>query len=139
MSEISVILPLYNGEKYIKRTIERIKSQSFHDWELIIVDDGSTDSGFSIAAQEAEDNFQIKVFHKDNGGICSARNYGIERAGGKYISFIDQDDEPLSDFLKSLYSYAEQGFDLVVGGQDLNLIDSEGKLLNLRFAHMKEQ
>lgn len=129
MSEISIILPLYNGEKYIKGTIEKIKSQSFRDWELIIVDDGSTDSGLSIASQEAESNCQIKVFHKENGGICSARNYGIEKASGKYISFVDQDDEPLVYCLESLYSYAEQGFDLVVGGQDLNLIDSEGNII----------
>ena len=118
---VSVVLPLYNGEAHIKHTLLSIAQQSYTDFELIIVDDGSTD-GSEIIVRELirETSFtvlkNIKYLKKENGGVASARNYGVEHACGEWIAFIDQDDlwEPAKlkrqlDLLKaqnSLWSYS---------------------------------
>ena len=128
MSEISIILPLYNGGKYIKHTINCVQKQTFTDWELLIVDDGSKDNGAKIAELKANSDQRIKIFYKANGGICSARNLGLQKAEGKYIAFIDQDDEPLPNMLKSLIKYIGD-CDLVVAGQELNMLDEKENII----------
>lgn len=88
---ISVVIPLYNKEKSILATIQSVVNQTYTDFELLIVDDGSTDKGASVAALYPDT--RIRVIHKENGGVCSARNRGIQEAKGEYIALLDADDQ----------------------------------------------
>jgi glycosyltransferase involved in cell wall biosynthesis len=92
MPELSVIVPIYKAEKYIRKCIDSILNQSFCDYELILVDDGSPDSCGAICDEYAAKDGRIKVIHKRNSGVSEARNVGLDIAGGSYISFIDPDD-----------------------------------------------
>ena len=100
---ISVIIPVFNVEKYISRTIDSVISQSYLDWELVLVDDGSTDNSGTICDSFAAANPKIKVVHQKNSGVSVARNRGIMESNGRYCCFVDSDDwiEPtyLSNFL----------------------------------------
>ena len=89
---ISVIVPVYNVENYLSRCISSIIKQSYKNFELILVDDGSTDKSGAICDIFAEKDGRIKALHKINEGVSSARNYGIKQACGKYICFVDSDD-----------------------------------------------
>lgn len=90
--KISVIVPVYNVEQYLPRCIDSILDQTFTDFELLLIDDGSTDKSGKICDKYAEKDSRIRVFHKENGGVSSARNLGIDKARGELISFIDSDD-----------------------------------------------
>ena len=90
--KISVIVPVYNTEKYLNKCIDSILSQTFTDFELLLVDDGSTDNSGIICDEYARKDKRVKVFHKENGGVSRARNLGIDNAHGEYLSFIDSDD-----------------------------------------------
>ncbi|MGM9652762.1 MAG: glycosyltransferase family 2 protein [Eubacteriales bacterium] len=92
MPEISIIVPVYNVEKYLKRCIDSILSQTFTDFELILVDDGSPDGCPAICDEYAQQDSRIRVIHKENGGLSDARNAGLEVAIGKFIGFVDSDD-----------------------------------------------
>ena len=100
---ISVIVPVYNVEKYISKCLDSILKQTLKDIEIIVVDDGSTDNSGSICDRYAEQDKRVRVFHKENGGLSSARNYGIDRAEGEYIGFIDSDDYIEDDMYEVLY------------------------------------
>ncbi len=89
---LSVIVPVYNVEEYLAECLDSIINQTYKDIEIIVVDDGSTDNSGLICNEYAAKYDKITVYHKQNGGLSSARNYGIERANGKYLSFIDSDD-----------------------------------------------
>ncbi len=105
MPKVSVIVPVYNTEKYLSRCIDSILAQTFTDFELILVNDGSVDSSGKICDEYAAKDNRIVVIHKGNGGVSSARNKGIEIAKGKWITFVDSDDyiaeTYLSDFPKN--------------------------------------
>ena len=107
MPEISVIMPVYNSENYLKESIESILKQSFSDFELILVDDGSTDSSGEICDYYDQRDRRIKVIHQKNGGISNARNTGIIQATGKYIIFADNDDEFNNNLLEDNYFIAK--------------------------------
>mgnify|MGYP004453649011 CR=1 FL=1 len=92
MPKISIIVPIYNVEKYLPRCIDSILAQTFTDFELILVDDGSPDNCGKICDEYAKKDNRIKVIHKENGGVSSARNIGLDVAKGEYISFVDSDD-----------------------------------------------
>jgi glycosyltransferase involved in cell wall biosynthesis len=100
---ISIIIPLYNKQHVIKNTINSILTQSVSDWECIIVDDGSTDSSASVV--RGIDDKRIKYLYKSNGGVSSARNFGVEHASGEWILFLDADDLLLEDCLATFYQY----------------------------------
>ena len=101
---ISIIIPVFNGEKYIDRCLQSIRNSSYQEFEIIIIDDGSSDNTLSIIKKyEAQDN-RIKVISKINGGSASARNVVIQNAKGQYIAFIDADDYIHKDYLKILYN-----------------------------------
>lgn len=114
---VSVIVPVYNAEKYLNRCVDSILSQTMKDFELLLIDDGSQDESSRICDEYAEENARVKVFHKPNGGVSSARNLGIDQAKGKYIIFIDSDDYWLLpnclELLTSLMN--EMGCDCVRG------------------------
>lgn len=97
---ISIIVPVYNVEKYISKCINSIINQTITDWELILIDDGSKDKSGLICDQFAINDTRIKVIHKDNEGVSKARNIGIDNANGEYICFIDSDDWIDSTFLE---------------------------------------
>jgi glycosyltransferase involved in cell wall biosynthesis len=90
--KVSVIIPVYNVEEYIKDCLESIKAQTYSNWEVIIVDDGSPDNSGKIADQYSEMDKKFKVIHKENGGVSSARNRGLREAIGEFVLFIDSDD-----------------------------------------------
>lgn len=104
MEKISVIVPVYNVEKYLNKCIDSIINQTYKNLEIILVDDGSTDSSGEICNQYAKKDDRIKVIHKVNGGLSDARNKGIEVATGEYISFIDSDDYIVENMYEKLIS-----------------------------------
>ena len=105
MPYFSLILPVYNVEKYVKRCVNSLLRQEYTDYEIILVDDGSTDSSGSICDKLADKNNNIFAYHKENGGLSDARNYGMDRAKGNYILFIDSDDWVDEKLLISLHNH----------------------------------
>lgn len=101
---VSVILPVYNGERNISSILQSMLNQVYKDWELIIVDDGSKDETGRICHQFQENDNRINYFQKDNGGVSSARNFGLNKANGDWIVFIDADDEVSDKYLFDLVS-----------------------------------
>ena len=99
---ISIVVPVYNVEKYINACIDSILSQSFKDYEIILVDDGSTDKSGKICDSYQNNNKNIRVIHQVNGGLSDARNTGIKEASGEYLLFIDSDDYIAEEALKNI-------------------------------------
>ena len=100
MLKYSVIVPVYNTEKYLDRCISSIVSQSFEDYELILVDDGSQDGCPGICDNWAQKNEHITVIHQENGGLPVARNSGLDVAIGDYVLFVDSDDYVTEDYFE---------------------------------------
>lgn len=100
---ISIIIPVYNTEKYLAECLDSVIAQSFSDWECLLVDDGSTDQSGTICDRYAEADNRFKVFHTANSGVSAARNLGIGKAAGSYLAFIDSDDAVDRDYLSALY------------------------------------
>ncbi len=126
MPKISVIVPIYNVEKYLRRCIVSILNQTFTDFELILVDDGSTDSSSAICDEYAVNNGgNVVVVHQKNGGVSSARNIGVSVATGDYIAFVDSDDYVSQNYLEALFN---PSYDMSIcrGG----IIDSNGNVIN---------
>ena len=95
--KLSVVVPVYNVSEFLRQGIDSVLSQSFRDFELILVDDGSSDDSGSICDEYAAKDCRIKVIHKENGGACSARNAGLDQAVGEWVYFFDPDDELYPD------------------------------------------
>jgi glycosyltransferase involved in cell wall biosynthesis len=113
---ISIIVPIYNVEKYLSQCLSSILSQTYSKFEILLVDDGSTDGSGNICDNYLGVDDRIRVFHKKNGGVSSARNYGIDNADGKYVCFIDADDWVNSKFLETFVKYIDEGADLYIQG-----------------------
>ena len=111
---ISFIIPAFNVEKYICTCIDNILNQKIDDWELIIVDDGSTDATAEICDMYAEKDKRIKVMRQKNAGSAVARNSGLDMATGKWIAFIDGDDWIEENYLETLQPYMEQNYDFIM-------------------------
>ncbi len=105
----TIIIPIYNGRQYLHRCINCVLLQSFADFELILVDDGSTDDSLAICRQFAEKDSRIRVIHQENGGVSVARNTGIDAAHGRWIMFLDVDDQFTPDCLGKVASVLEEG------------------------------
>ena len=88
---ISIIIPIFNAEKYLERMLNSIISQSYKDFEVLMVDDGSTDNSAEICKKIAESDSRFKYFYQDNKGVSCARNTGLSKASGEYIGFVDAD------------------------------------------------
>lgn len=111
---VSIIMPVYNSEKYVNNTILTILRQTYHNFELLLINDGSTDQSGTICDNWAVQDSRVRVFHKSNGGICSARNLGLKHAKGKYIAFCDNDDEYANSLLEDNIKIALNGnYDVV--------------------------
>ena len=107
LPEISIIVPVYNVENYLRDCLNSIFRQTFDNFELICINDGSTDSSGQILDEISEKNSQMKVFHTENSGLSAARNFGLSLAQGKYIVFIDSDDSIVPNYLEILYAEME--------------------------------
>lgn len=105
---ISVIIPVYNVEKYLKRCVQSVLSQTYENLEIILVDDGSPDKSGDICDEYAQKYKKIRVVHKKNGGLSSARNAGMKIASGEYIGFVDADDDIDNHMYEKLYDVVEQ-------------------------------
>lgn len=125
---ISVIVPVYNTEQYLHRCIDSILSQTYTNFELLLIDDGSSDGSGNICDKYAEKDPRVRVFHKENGGVSSARNLGLDNANGEWVTFVDSDDWISEDYFSNvelctedivLLPYKEVGFD----GAILNLVE----------------
>ena len=115
MPKISIIIPVYNTEKYIEKCLDSVINQEMKDFEIIVVNDGSTDNSENIINEYIHNNkdVDIKYYKKENGGLSSARNFGISKAIGNYIMLLDSDDYIDSELFKNLEKYINQEIDLI--------------------------
>lgn len=114
---ISIIVPVYNKQKYLNTILHMIHSQSFVDFECLLIDDGSTDGSGDICDRVASYDSRFKVYHINNSGVSHARNIGLDNAQGEYITFIDSDDEIHQDYLLNLYDcIINYNVDIVISG-----------------------
>ena len=116
MKKVSIIVPVYNCEKYIERCIQSLQKQSYDNTEIIIIDDGSKDNTYTLC-QQYKSLHNLKLFHTSNQGVSHARNYGLANASGEYILFVDADDYVKSDYCERLVrEIEEKDADLVICG-----------------------
>ncbi len=116
MSKLSIIIPVFNTAAYLPACLESILSQSFTDFEVLLIDDGSSDGSGAICDRYAVADSRVSVFHKENGGVSSARNFGLAHSKGEWIYFVDSDDEVLPDGLKTLIDGISDDVDIVLAG-----------------------
>lgn len=117
MEKITVVISVYNDEKFIAKSIESVRAQTYKNWELILVDDGSTDRSGEICDEYVREDERIRVIHQENRGYSGARNAGLDVAEGTYITFLDSDDFLEPDGLESLYKgIIEENADYAIGG-----------------------
>ena len=118
MQKVSVIIPIYNAEMYLRECFDSIINQTLEDIEIICINDGSTDSSLDIVKEYAGKDGRIIIIDKQNEGVAIARNLGIDRATGEYVCFMDSDDYyPSNDILEELYNKAKENNVLIAGGE----------------------
>ena len=105
---VSIVVPVYNVEKYLERCVDSLINQTYKNIEIILVDDGATDNSGELCDKLLFKDSRIKVFHKLNGGLSDARNYGINQATGEYLLFVDSDDWVENEIVEKLYNSIEQ-------------------------------
>lgn len=115
--KFSIIVPVYNVEKYISKCLKSILNQSLEDFECLIIDDGSEDNSIEIANDLIKNDARFTIYHKENGGLSDARNYGLDLAIGEYVCFVDSDDYIHKDMLKETYYVAKEN------GSDITTFD----------------
>jgi len=122
--QISIIVPVYKVEDYLQRCIDSILEQTFTNWELILIDDGSPDKSGKICDEYAQRDNRVRVFHKENGGVSAARNEGLIQAKGEWITFIDSDDYVDKTFLED-FGLSRYKADIYLEGYQVekNLLD----------------
>lgn len=123
---ISVVIPLYNKEQSIASTLQSVLKQTYQDFEIVIVNDGSTDHSVEKVAKVTDP--RIRLIHQKNAGVSAARNRGIEEAGGEYIAFLDADDEWKSDYLKIQYKLTQKYPECCVFACNYEFKDTQGKV-----------
>ena len=134
--KVSVIIPVYNAETYLHQCIRSVLDQAYSNFELLLINDGSTDSSGQICENYAKKDSRIRVFHKKNGGVSSARNLGIKSATGEWITFIDSDDFISGNYFKPILEFKNQDYIIINSNQLHNDIKSifrsyESKVLKL--------
>lgn len=108
-ARISIIVPVYNVEGSLHRCIDSILAQTFTDFELLLIDDGSKDNSGKICDEYVAKDLRVRVFHKENGGVSSARNLGLDNAKGEWVTFVDSDDYVLPYFLETFCTMSKDG------------------------------
>ncbi len=120
--KISVIIPAYNAEKFIVECLDSVENQTYKNVEIIVVDDGSGDNTYNVVKEYAEKHDNIVLVHQENGGVCAARNKGLDLSTGEYVMFLDADDYLMSKAIELLYGYISvHGADIAAG----TLVSSE--------------
>ena len=128
---ISVVVPIYNMEKYLKKCVNSIRSQTYHNLEILLIDDGSTDKSLKICKELSKGDKRIKVYHKQNGGLSDAKNYGIKKAKGDYITFVDSDDWVEKDMYYAMLSkMIETSSNIIICGRFLDYEDGSSITTN---------
>lgn len=115
MPKLSIIVPVYNAEKYIEKCLQSLEKQTMKDFEIIVVNDGTKDNSEEVIKKYMEEHKELNIqyLQKENGGLASARNYGVKYATGKYLSFIDADDYIDENLYKNLEKYMDEDIDLI--------------------------
>jgi teichuronic acid biosynthesis glycosyltransferase TuaG len=126
---ISIITPMYNGERFVSQTIESVIKQTYKNWEMIVVDDGSKDDGAQIVLKYAEKDHRIQLVSQKNGGSGSARNNGIGRAKGQYIALLDADDTWNPDFLEKQLNLMREKNALLVYASHTRIDENSNQIL----------
>lgn len=132
--EISVIVPVYKVEKYLQQCIDSILVQTFTDFELLLIDDGSPDRCGEICEEYAQKDERIRVFHQENAGLSCARNTGLMNSSGKYVTYIDSDDYVKPSYLENLYgALPEDDFlkGVIIGGLDKMFPSGEIRMVHV--------
>ena len=134
MPKISVIVPVYNVREYLKACVDSVRAQTLQDWELLLVNDGSTDGSGELCRALALPDERIRVLDQPNGGVSAARNTGLDASGGEYVTFLDGDDGLYPDHLETLCSLAARtGADVAASGMEL-VYDDSAKNRKLRLS-----
>jgi len=128
---ISIIIPTYNRAKFLPRAINSVLRQTYRDWELIIVDDGSTDNTKEVVQPYLEDK-RIQYYYKKNSGAAASRNFGVNKAKFKWITFLDSDDEAKHNWLSSYIKIINNGNDIVLCSSGAEIIDETGKIIDVK-------
>lgn len=115
MPKVSIVIPIYNAEQYLNKCLDSVLTQTFEDFELLLIDDGSKDNSGKICDDYATRDSRIRVFHKSNGGVSPARNLGLDNVLGEWIYFMDADDELFENSLEFLISGIDDTVDVVMG------------------------
>ena len=132
MIKVSVIVPVYNGEKFIEECINNVLNQTLEEFELIIVNDGSTDNTLDICKRNSEGDKRIRIINQENEGVSSARNKGIEQSNGEYICFVDCDDKIEESYLEELYNTCKDN-NVKISCCTIESIDNKGNIISSRF------
>lgn len=119
MSKVSIIVPVYNVEKYLDKCVESLVNQTYKDIEIILVDDGSPDNCGKMCDEWAKKDERVIVYHKENGGLSDARNYGIDRCTGDYIAFADSDDYVAENYIEFMFKLLEENENCKVSACDI--------------------
>ena len=120
---ISIIIPAYNADKYIGETIQSVMDQSVQEWELLVVVDGATDQTAQVAQSYADKDRRIQVYTKPNSGVSGTRNFGLEKAKGDFIAFLDADDTWLPENLERKLTVLHNNPEIMWVFSDMNLCD----------------
>lgn len=118
-AKVSVIIPVYNAEQYLRKCLDSVLAQTYQDFEIICIDDGSMDNSGAICDEYAKKDSRVRVLHKENGGVSSARNAGLNIAEGGYITFVDNDDYLDADYIQMLYENIADADSIACGGRDV--------------------
>ena len=138
MSLVSVIIPVYNVEKYLHRCLNSVKNQSFKNLDVILIDDGSTDKSGEICENYCKEDFRFRVIHQKNRGQATARNLALDMAKGDYICFVDSDDYIEKTMIETLYnSITNNNADIAVCGY--NRVNETGELIKTFFPFNSER
>ena len=128
MKKVSIIIPVYNNEKYVEKCIRSVMEQTFRNIEIIIIDDGSQDDSVEILNRLAAEDKRIVLVHQENGGVAIARNRGLELAKGEYVTFIDGDDYVSKEYIALFYEMAErEQLDMIICG--VRYVAEDGRVL----------
>ena len=132
---ISVIVPVYKAEKYLHRCVDSILTQTYTDFELLLINDGSPDNSGAICDEYAAKDSRVRVFHKENEGVSSARNLGLDNAKGEYVTFCDSDDYVGEDWLMAYSEAIKESLDFAIQG--IYYIINKGELETKRLVPYK--
>lgn len=139
MPRVSVIMPVYNGEKYIRDSVNSILKQTYQDFELVIINDGSTDRTKFIIDQYAETYPKVKVFHCEHKGVSAAANFGMENSTGEYIARLDSDDKAVPERLAVQVKFLDEHPDIDLAGSYFKAFHVNGRVQDIVIATSNEE